>query len=128
MHLVELFIEKYKKQLKNQEGIDETEYFLLIYRIRNLIRLFPWIKLSEKLECQVQELEHLLKMKNFYSKVTGNNLISENAFSERIKAVFSDDITKKNFSFWLFRTEDRYRKTCIQLNDVADLWWIKRII
>ena len=121
----ELFIKKYKKQVKNQETIDEQEYFLLIYRIRNLFRMFTWIKLSEKLEAQVQELEDLLKVKSFYAKVTGNNLISENAFSERIKVIFSDELVKKNFSYWLFREEDRYRKTCIRLSDVADLWWIK---
>lgn len=124
--MTELFIEKYKNRLTAQEGIDETEYFLLIYRIRNLVRLFSWIKISKKLECQIQQLEDLLKVKSFYSKITENNLISENSFSERIKEVFSDNITKKNFSFWLFREDGRCRKTCIHLNDVADLWWIKK--
>ena len=124
-NMAELFMEKCKKQLKNQEMIDEQEYFLLTYRIRNLVGLFSWIKLSEKLECQVQELEDFLKKKNFYSKVTGNHLLCENIFLERIKAKFSDDIVKKNFSFWLFREDGKYRKTCIELIDVADLWWIK---
>lgn len=124
-NMEELFIGKNKKHLKNQEWVDEQEYFLLIYRIRNLVRMFSWIKLSDKLDVQVQELEELLKKKNFYSKVTGNHLLCENIFSERIKANFSDDIVKKNFSFWLFREDGKYRKTCIELIDVADLWWIK---
>lgn len=124
-NMEELFIGKNKKHLKNQEWVDEQEYFLLIYRIRNLVRMFSWIKLSDKLEVQVQELEQLLKKKNFYSKVTGNHLLCENIFSERIKEKFSDDIVKKNFSFWLFREDGKYRKTCIELIDVADLWWIK---
>ena len=124
-HMNELFIGKDKKHLKNQEGVDEQEYFLLIYRIRNLVRMFSWIKLSDKLEVQVQELDQLLKKKNFYSKVTGNHLLCENIFLERIKAKFSDDIVKKNFSFWLFREDGKYRKTCIELIDIADLWWIK---
>lgn len=87
--------------------------------------MFSWIKLSDKLEVQVQELEQLLKKKNFYSKVTGNHLLCENIFLERIKANFSDDIVKKNFSFWLFREDGKYRKTCIELIDTSDLWWIK---
>lgn len=124
-HMEELFTGKNKKHLKNQEGVDEQEYFLLIYRIRNLVRMFSWIKLSDKLEVQVQELEQLLKEINFYSKVTGNHLLCENIFLERIKAKFSDDIVKKSFSFWLFREDGKYRKTCIELIDVADLWWIK---
>ena len=124
-HMDELFIGKDKKHLKNQEWVDEQEYFLLIYRIRNLVRMFSWIKLSDKLDVQVQELEQLLKKKNFYSKVTGNHLLCENIFLERIKAKFSDNIVKKNFSFWLFREDGKYRKTCIELIDVADLWWIK---
>ena len=124
-NMEELFIGKDKKYLKNQEWVDEQEYFLLIYRIRNLVRLFSWIKLSDKLEVQVQELELLLKKKNFYSKVTGNHMLCENIFLERIKAKFSDDIVKKKFSFWLFREDGKYRKTCIELIDVADLWWIK---
>ena len=121
-HMNELFIGKDKKHLKNQEGVDEQEYFLLIYRIRNLVRMFSWIKLSDKLEVQVQELDQLLKKKNFYSKVTGNHLMCEKIFLERIKVKFSDDIVKKNFSFWLFREDDKYRKTCIELIDTADLW------
>jgi len=124
-HMDELFIRKDKKHLRNQEWVDEQEYFLLIYRIRNMVRVFSWIKLSDKLEVQVQELEQLLKKKNFYSKVTGNHLLCENIFLERIKAKLSDDIVKKNFSFWIFREDGKYRKTCIELIDVADLWWIK---
>lgn len=120
----ELFAKKEKKGIQNQEGIDEQEYFLLIYRIRNLVRLFSWIKLSERLEAQVQELEYLLKEKNLYSKVTGNYLLSENSLVERIKATFSENIAKKNFSFWLFREDGKYRKTCIRLIDVAELWCV----
>ena len=52
-------------------------------------------------------------------------MLCENIILERIKAKFSDDIVKKNFSFWLFREDGKYRKTCIELIDVADLWWIK---
>lgn len=105
--MTELFIEKYKNRLTAQEGIDETEYFLLIYRIRNLVRLFSWIKMSKKLECQIQQLEGLLKVKSFYSKITENNLISKNSFSERIKEVFSDNIAKRIFRFGYFvRMED----------------------
>ena len=72
-----------------------------------------------------QELEQLLKKKNFYSKITGNHLLCENIFLDRIKAKLSDDIVKKNFSYWIFREDGKYRKTCIELIDVADLWWIK---
>ena len=124
-NMTELFKKKCKNQSKNQEIIDEQEYFLLIYRIRNFARLFSWIKLSEKLEAQVQELNDFLKIKNFYSKITGNNLISEKSFPEQIQEKFSNEVAKKNFSYWLFREEGRYRKTCICLSDVADLWWIK---
>ena len=52
-------------------------------------------------------------------------MLCENIFLERIKANFSDDIVKKNFSFWLFREDGKYRKTCIELIDTSDLWWIK---
>lgn len=120
-----LFRDAGKTARKNQERIDEEEYFLLIYRISNLVRLYPWIFLSDKLEHQVQEINILLKMRDFFAKVTGNQLLDETAFSERIKAIFSDDIVKKNFSFWLFREDRKYRKTCIRMHDVADLWWIK---
>lgn len=121
----ELFTDEGKKVRKNQEGIDEEEYFLLIYRISNLVRLYSWIALSDRLERQVQEINSLLKKRNFFSKVTGNHLLDETAFSERIKEKFSNNIVNKNFSFWLFFEDGKCRKTCIRLVDVADLWWIK---
>lgn len=70
------------REKENQEWLDEEEYFLLIYRIRNLIRLYPWIVLSDSLELQVQELNCLLKKRNFFSKVTGNQFLDETALSE----------------------------------------------
>lgn len=106
-------------------NLDEQEYFLLIYRIRNLVRLYSWIKLSNKLECQVQAINRLLKEDKFFSKITGNNLLSETTMLERIKAKFSDDIVNKNFAFWLFRETGKYKKTCIRIIDVADFWWVK---
>lgn len=125
--------------IQNQEGIvyldvvyahkvpnlDNQEYFLLIYRIRNLVRLYSWIKLSNRLECQVREMNSLLKEKQTLSKITGNNLLGETTMLERIKAKFSDDIVNKNFAFWLFRETGKYKKTCIRIVDVADFWWIK---
>lgn len=120
-----LFTDIKKELSKKQERVDEEQYFLLIYRIRNLIRLYPWIKLSKMLERQVQEINSLIKKKNFLVKVTGKHLLDEMAFLERIKANFSDDIVNKNFMFWLFREDGKYRKTCIRLIDVADFWWIK---
>ena len=121
----DLFTDVGKKDRRKQEWIDKEEYFLLMYRIRNLVRLYPWIKLSDKLECQVQAINGLLKKKNFYAKVTGKHLLDERAFSERIKAKFSDEIVNKNFLFWLFREAGNCKKTCIRLIDVADFWWIK---
>lgn len=123
--LEHIFADRDKKSPENQERIDEEQYFLLIYRIRNLIRLYSWIHLSERLECQIREINNLLQEQNFLVKVTDKYPLDEMAFSERIKANFSDDIVNKNFAFWLFREEGKYRKTCIRLYDVADFWWIK---
>lgn len=120
-----LFADAGKKARKNQEGIDEEEYFLLIYRISNLVRLYTWIVLSDRLELQVKELNCLLKKRNFFAKVTGKHLLYESAFSERIKEMILGDIVNKNFLFWLFCEDGKYRKTCIRIVDVADFWWIK---
>lgn len=106
------------------ERIDKEEYFLLLYRIRNMARLYSWIVLGEPLETLVQEFNSLLESKNFFAKLADNYAQDENSLSQRIKDMFVDDVIHKNFAFWLFREDGKYRRTCIHLYDVADLWWL----
>ena len=106
------------------ERIDGEEYFLLIYRIRNMARLYSWIVLSDFVKSLVQELKDVLECERFFVKLADNYAQDENSLSQRIKDLFVDEVIHKNFAFWLFREDGKYRRTCIHLYEVADLWWL----